>query len=179
MSPSWNTGSRGGRGFTLIRDWECSQRFTEAMCCNSICFTNWFWDQHHCWNAKYTCQGVLKSMNLMRITMLNAVWLNLCATHTDSYLVHRWKHNMLRRKFLIRGDLVLMWSQPWELRRACFLLMDHAILGMCAAFLIHPLLLNQYASSISHYRYDFAYFMLSVDLSHFVDSCLLHSSLQP
>lgn len=97
-------------------------------------------------------------MNLMRISMLNAVWLNLCATHTDSYLVHRWKHNMLRIKFLIRGDLVLMWSQPWELRRACFLLMDHAILGMCAAFLIHPLLLNQYASSISHYRYDFCIF---------------------
>jgi hypothetical protein len=42
----------------------------------------------------------------------------------------------------------------------CFLVMDHAILGLHAAFLIHPLLLNQYASSISHYRYDFSYFIL-------------------
>jgi hypothetical protein len=109
--------------------------------------------------------------------MLNAVWLILCATHSDSYLVHRWKHNMLRRRqFLIRDNLVLMWSQPWELRRVCFLVMDHAILGLHAAFLIHPLLLNQYASSISHYRYDFSYFILFYVIGWSFTFCWLMSS---
>uniref|UniRef100_A0A0A9DVZ7 Uncharacterized protein n=1 Tax=Arundo donax TaxID=35708 RepID=A0A0A9DVZ7_ARUDO len=57
-----------------------------------------------------------------------------------------------KRRFLIGDGNVLLSSQPWKLRGVCSLLMDHAIKGQHAVFLILLLHPNQYASSSSHYR---------------------------
>jgi hypothetical protein len=50
--------------------------------------------------------------------------------------------------------MVLLSSQLWKLRDVYSLLMDHAIKGRHANFLIRLVLPNLYASSSSHYRYD-------------------------